>query len=346
MSEIAAETDPSAEPETTEADWRTQVRDGPWGLLCRLTGITQGRPGSCRTRRTAASVQVVAVGKDRVSLRGVATCGSVWACPVCSAAICSERARDVKQLVSDWGSKRTVMVTATIAHTAEDRLAREARGVARAWQVFWAGSGAARIKGTWGIGPWVRSVESTHGKNGWHCHIHAILCLDTEKNPTYLREDLAARWRSCVAASLGERYAPSLEHGLDVAPVRDSDYLLKLGLEMAGARKRARLRGHSHPWDIAERAAAGDPASIALWREYVEATRGHRQLTWSRDAKARIRTDAEIASDTSGGELIAEYSPDMWKLLLARPYGLAELMRMARDSVSQPEAQGEQEKTK
>lgn len=333
-SESTAKTSAQAEHETTEAEWWAEVQHGPWGLLCQLRGLTQGRPGECRTRRTARTVQVVMGPQGGVSLRGVSTCSSVWACPVCSAAICAERAHDVKALVESWGPARTVLLTCTIAHEYGDLLARHTRGVARAWQALWAGRGAEKAKKTWGIGPWVRALEVTRGRNGWHAHIHAILCLDRElPNGQYLAEDWGTRWASAVASHIGLAAVPSAEHGVDCSPVRRADYLTKLGLEVSGARKVARRRGHEHPWDIAERAAKGDPEGIMRWREYVAATKGHRQLTWSRDAQRRIRTDAEVVSGGANGEMLLEFGAPEWRRVVERPYGVAEVMRLARDSV-------------
>jgi len=55
---------------------------------------------------------------------GMSTCGSGWACPVCSAKIRFHRAHEVSQAVvaalqQDMGS---LFVTRTIPHSAEDRL--------------------------------------------------------------------------------------------------------------------------------------------------------------------------------------------------------------------------------
>ena len=44
--------------------------------------------------------------------------------------------------------------------------------------------------------------------------------------------------------------------------------------------------GGTTPWEIANRAALGDEASIALWLTYIKGTKGVRQLTWSRGLRA------------------------------------------------------------
>lgn len=316
------------------AEWRDRVRAGHWGLLCRLRGLTQGRPGRCREHRTAPTVQVVLPAHGHVTLRGVESCGSVWGCPVCCASVCAERANQVRDLVSDWGASRTVLVTCTVRHSRADLLSREVTGVARAWQALWRGRAVAVTRERWGIGPWVRAVEVTHGCHGWHAHVHSILCLrEMPSDVSQLREEWTRRWQRAVVSTLGAKAMPDELHAVDVSVVRDSSYLVKLGLEVSGARKRARGEGSAHPWDLAELAAAGEPRGVILWREYVAGTKGHRQLTWSAEARRMRRTDAQIATEPSDGELVCEFTANQWADVIARPLGLAEVMQIAADSV-------------
>jgi hypothetical protein len=317
-------------------DWLAKVKASRWGLMCKLRGITGGRAGRCRSRRTAATVQIVRPSYGGVSLVGVETCGSVWACPVCASRICAERANQVRDLVADWGGTKVVMVTCTVRHARTDQLSRETRGVAKAWQSLWQGKAVAAAKERWGIGPWVRCVEVTHGRNGWHAHVHAILCLRRElADPRELQQAWATRWQSAVGSHLGMEAVPDELHGVNVSPVRDTDYLVKLGLEVAGARKLARAAGSAHPWDLADLAAGGDPMGTMLWGEYVSGTRGHRQLTWSGEARAMKRADAEIAKPVREGALVCEFSGEDWKKVVARTFGIAEVMQIARDSVGE-----------
>lgn len=322
--------------ELSEDSWVESVGMSTWGLLDRLHRITPGRPGYCRRVRTSPTVQVSARSDGGVSLSGVATCGSVWACPVCSARVCAERAEQVIALVDSWGRDRCIMLTATVRHSATDTLSREIRGVARAWQALWAGRAVAEARERWGIGPWVRAIEATHGANGWHVHVHAIICLSTPLGADWseMREQWSTRWRDSVARHIGVDAMPSDEHGVSIEPVHVASYIAKLGLEVSGARKQAHSHGSRHPWDIALGAASGDPMSVMLWREYVLGTRGRRQLTWSRGARHMARTDAEIVSEAEGGALLLEYSPEQWRRLAEQPCGIAKVIRICKDSVA------------
>lgn len=326
----------SAEREPTERDWHREVQASAWGLMSRLWGITPGRPGRCRKKRTSRSVQVQTADDGRVVLQGVETCGSVWCCPVCSAAVSAQRARQVQGLVEAWGRSRSVMVTATVRHDRGDRLAKEITGVARSWQRLWQGRAVAEAKERWGIGPWVRALEVTHGKNGWHAHLHAILCLHRELGSEVedLRAAWSTRWCNAVVNELGNAAMPDPVYGVTVEPVHSASYLAKLGLELSGARKEARSRGGKHPYDLAHAAADGDPLATMLWREYVGATRGRRQLTWSRTAQSLRGTDAELVASEGSGAIVLEFSPDEWKQLTSQRCGIAAMMRTIRDSVA------------
>lgn len=123
------------------------------------------------------------------------TCGSVWACPRCSAVIAAERAvqigRAVAACTAAGGS--AYLVTLTLRHTAADSLEAVWDGLASAWRSLvgshaWTGA-AERVRKRDGsiipavrgdadlfdVAGIVRAVEATHGPSGWHLHIHAIM---------------------------------------------------------------------------------------------------------------------------------------------------------------------------
>lgn len=281
-------------------------------------------------------MQVVA-RDGSVGLAGVESCGSVWVCPVCAGAICAERSREVVSLVESWGRDKVVMVTLTVRHEHGNLLSRELLGLSRAWHSVWSGRAVADMRERWGIGPWVRAVEATWGRNGWHAHQHLLLCLRSTIDAAGredMRRALTERWQHGVGAALGEEAVPDADRGVSVEMVRDSAYLTKLGLELSGARKVARSSGGMHPFDIAESAARGEARGVMLWREYWKATRGRRQLTWSREANARRRTDAQIADDVPEGEKVVELTAKQWRELTASPGALPDLLQTVRDSMS------------
>jgi hypothetical protein len=164
-------------------------------------------------------------GHRRAGFGGIATCGSVWACPVCSAKIGAHRQGEIEQALSAWHGRggRVALATFTMRHNASQSLADlwEAKSYAwgkvtsgRAWvddqEQF--GTPLARTitrgkrKGevvTEGRVPWIAVTEVTHGQNGWHVHVHVLLLLaegspDTDPLVAMMGDAMFSRWRDAL----------------------------------------------------------------------------------------------------------------------------------------------------
>lgn len=126
------------------------------------------------------SVMVKEVGGS-AGFGGVATCGSCWVCPVCSAKIAARRALEVAQAVR-WAEDQggcAVMATFTVQHVLGDPLQKCWDAVAAGWTRVWSGRAARRFRERYGLLGWVRVVEVMRGDDhGWHVHVHALLLLD------------------------------------------------------------------------------------------------------------------------------------------------------------------------
>lgn len=169
---------------------------------------------------------------------GVATCGSVWACPVCSAKIAARRQQEIQAAITAWTGNggRVALVTQTMRHRKGQRLKTLWDAYAAAWTASTSGAAwkadqfvygsefprevksgkrAGQIVLDWRI-PSIRVVEVTEGVNGWHVHVHALLFLAASTTPADLETVAAgmfARWsRSLVSAGLD---APTRAHGTD-----------------------------------------------------------------------------------------------------------------------------------
>jgi hypothetical protein len=214
-------------------------------------------------------------------------------------------------------------LTLTVRHSAGMDLAPMLAGVARAWRAFVAGRSWIALRDTLGIAGWIRGIESTHGPNGWHPHIHALILSSASSDEwARHRSAISARWRQIVGRVLGPDYVPDDAHGVDVRPTDATSYVVKLGFEVSGASKTP-APGHRTPWDIARAVADhGARADVALWREWQTATYGHRALTWShgaRDLLGRdLKTDAECAQEREAPTdvTIAVFAPIEWRVLM------------------------------
>lgn len=282
-----------------------------WLLSCRARPWQRPRTAKCRLRRVGnQSVQVTSDG-TAVSLCGVETCASVWACPVCAQAIYTERAEEVTTAAKRWRERGptyvVAMVTTTIRHQRCDDLKWLRRGVSNAWRAMWSGRRAKLLKAELGIVHSVRALEVMHGNNGWHPHLHTLVFLKFRTPPAseevWTEEQLSTlrnRWIDAVEKTLGVGALPNWERGLDVRISHKDDYIAKLGLEIASiVGKQGRLRGHRTPWQLLRAATNGDVPAQHLWRHYAESMAGARQLTWSRGAKKAFgiaeKSDQEIA---------------------------------------------------
>lgn len=303
-------------------------------LLDALRGYSSPRTARCRSKRVSGSVQIHRQG-DRVSILGLETCGSVWACPCCAARIYARRASELGQAFDLWQSSEPTMVTLTVRHNAGDELERLRRGLAKAWEFLWRGrAGMARRK-AWGLRHWVRAVEVSHGPNGWHPHIHAFVFAMNPLTLESTKRELAHAWRRAVVRALGFKFRPSVRRGVDVRPRGCARmYLAKMGLEIHAITKGGRKPGHRSPWQIAQDAARGDRRAASLWQTYVRSMHGARQLTWSRGAKVRfglkdVSDDEAAREDGEVSALLVRWTGEAWDRHRWAPGWLARVVRAA-----------------
>lgn len=297
------------------------------------------------------AVKLTVSGADsRAGFSGVATCGSTWACPVCSQKIAAVRAGDLAAAVQSWHENqgRVLMVTLTMRHRKGQRLADLWDSLSYAWGKVTSGRGWVRDSATFGtviprlvktgqhkgeirnetrIG-FARVVETTHGKNGWHIHIHALLFVRgdaTDRDAVTLADSMFGRWVPALVSK--GLTAPSLDHGVDVRMVGKNDAVLlgdyfsknvyavrsdaeKAGWEIAGAGGKMAGNGNRTPFQIlADVVKDGDADDLAIWWEWEKASHNRRQLTWSaglRDflALGEEKTDEEITEEELGGDVV------------------------------------------
>jgi hypothetical protein len=245
------------------------------------------------------------------------TCGSVWHCPVCTAKIATRRVEELEWAIVAWQGERfggsNLMMTFTIQHSQNENCAYVLDGLLKAHRKFWSGEPARRFKERYGIGGQIRALETTHGENGWHAHLHVLLFLRNQEAIFLdgMRQYGAERWQSVLARH--ERYA-SLAHGVDIRSANDfiAEYVLKFGKlpesrwteahELSHAHRKRAATGGQTPMGLLQDHAYGDPDAGALWVEYAKAFKGKRQLYWS----PGLRNLLGLAAEKSDEELAAE----------------------------------------
>lgn len=322
------------------------MRWGLRGLLWRESSLERVRKCG-RVRLGNASEVVIVKQGDVAHYTGVETCASIWACPVCSAKIRNARALEISAAAGNWDLARNsvYMVTLTTPHDQGVKLAELLPVIADSFRAVISGRPWLRLKKSLRIVGNIRSVEITHGANGWHPHLHVLIFAEGDPGAeglvqlvTHFRE----KWKRAIMAA-GYR-EPDEQHGVVVDRCYNAAeagaYIAKTqegkspGNELArGDLKRGR-DGNRTPFQIIEDfRQTGDVADLALWRAYEKATKGHQAISWSKHLRALLaaeeKTDEELAAEEVGGEAIVRIPPDIWRWVTAVPGLPAHLLDQA-----------------
>ena len=298
--------------------------------------LPDSRTAKClRIRAFDSDVQV---WKSRehgtASYGGLQTCGSAWACPVCSAKI-AERRRvellDAMEMHKAQGGTVSLL-TLTTPHQRGDNLVELLAQQGKALQSFLRDFTVKAVFAEMGHLGQVRALEVTHGRksvknNGWHPHFH-ILQFHQVKGSEADRKDWTARlylrWVAyCEKAGLG---TPSYAHGIKLDDgMKAAQYVTKWGLEdemTKGHTKKGKAGGES-PFDLLRAVLADrtDRQAAALFKEFAQGFKGKQQLSWSRGLKARFmvdeKTDEELSQEKDDrATLLGLLTVDQWRDVL------------------------------
>lgn len=303
--------------------------------------LPKSRTDKCLRLRSGHSEIQVWKSKEHgtTSYSGLQTCGSVWACPVCSAKI-SERRRVELQgaMAAHKAAGGAVnMLTLTAPHQRSDPLAELLAKQAKALNKFWADRPVKAVFQEMGVIGQVRALEVTHGRkspqnNGWHPHYHVLLfCGMGVDLPTFDQVQmmdwqlrLYRAWaRCCVGAGLG---APTPAHGLKLDDgTKAAKYVSKWGLEdeMTKGHTKKALHGET-PFDFLRSylADSEDKQAGALFHEFATTFKGKRQLHWSKGLKDLYnvgdQSDDEVAASQDDlARLLGIITLDQWRDVLA-----------------------------
>lgn len=300
-------------------------------VLWSITSLDRVRKcGRTTNGNVGDGLAALVVNGDVAHWSGFCTCGSIWACPVCSAKIRATRADEIARAVvrhmEDGGT--AWMVTLTARHKKHHDLMPLFDAVANGWRKLmsgraWAGDPKRDVFGErdrLGVRGNIRSLEVTYGtRNGWHPHLHVVLLLNNETG-----EELAYaihRWDKTWRAWMKKQgFEPSKEHGVTwskvTTPEEAGEYIAKvqegkghLGNEIARGDMKAGRLGTLAPFEMLEYLRrTGDMAVVPIWHEYEKGTFRRRAITWSRGLRAELlddepeMTDEEVAAEEIGGE--------------------------------------------
>lgn len=231
---------------------------------------------------------------------------------------------------------RIVLVTFTLSHHAGESFATVLDGLRRARRRVVSGRWAEDFRKRFGVVGMVRSLEVTHGANGWHPHLHVLYLLEAPVDEGVLQHELSAAWRAGLAAR--GRYA-TWASGVKVtsSDAALAEYVAKHGREprewglshevTKGGQKQGRAGGRT-PFELLDAyARERDPEKrqrwARLWLTYASHIKGENAIRWSTGLRELLglgdeQSEEEIASEVErGGFFLASIGLDSWRVILA-----------------------------
>jgi hypothetical protein len=251
----------------------------------------------------------------RARYRKLQTCGSVWVCPVCALIVAERRAEEIRlalaKLTADGGS--AAFATFTVSHGRGDSLEHVLEGFLAAFRYLSSKPSYKRLRSRDGVLGYVRVLEATNGRNGWHPHSHVLFCFErvlSDGDVERFADELYPLWQSACAR---EGLVMNRRYGLHVVPAYGTveAYLAKFGRSPKWDISREMAKGHVKsgrsvagvvqltPMQLLEAAHAGDDRCGRLFAEFAERFNGKAQIYWSPGLRARLLPDDQAVSDAA-----------------------------------------------
>ncbi len=242
----------------------------------------------------------------------LATCGSVWACSVCSAKVLAARTNEVSLAIESWEKRggQLVFETLTIAHSKSDSLKKVWRAVSRAFTAINGGTYSIKNKSFGQVG-YLKVVEVTHGRNGWHVHLHVLRFIERPLDTSQLNEWSSVifnKWSSSLKGQ-GFRSPTAHNHKFDlVLHSRGLERYLFKSFDNSGflegeVNSGNLIQGGKGVWALLD-GAIGSPTSKerVLWHEWEAGSHGKRQVSWSQGLRELLglgepKNDHEIVEN-------------------------------------------------
>jgi hypothetical protein len=273
-----------------------------------------------------------------IAMRGLAYCGSVWACPVCAWYIQLKREKLVTELFNKTISAGygLVHVVLTFHHTKYSTCTDMLELQRTAWLHMTRSRRYRDWKKHNGIKWYMRALELTYsGVTGWHPHYHMVFVIDPLVDPREF-DELYLMWADAVSAAGSytsrDAYHYKVVTTADAASVAVfSEYSTKgggawsLSHELTRTSVKFRSKGVT-PFQLACMGMDGDTVSAAEFVAYTHATRGARAHTWAGgwlkwaalvDTAEDVGIDDVVLDDvpTDENTLVLQLSGDNWRLL-------------------------------
>lgn len=279
----------------------------------------------------------------------LATCGSVWHCPICAARITETRRQELQAAINAWAKQKgeVFLMSLTFPHLDHQLLADNLEKFSAALRKFKNSRAYKRAMSEAGAVGSIRALEVTHGKeNGWHPHTHDLVfaakgqmeklqTLQMVWIETLIKADLADRsqindmMKAAFDISNGDyaaEYVAKFGHEATEASkiITENTWGASHELTKAYAKVGKRLGGRT-PFTLLADFIKGDHEAGELFQEFGKQFKGKRQLFWSPKLRAALqiaeeeKTDEEIAAEEMPErEFVTMLDHEQWRLVLSR----------------------------
>jgi hypothetical protein len=258
-----------------------------------------------------------------------------------------------RALESDYSA---AMLTFTMRHKSGHTLRDCWKALAIGWRLATGGKAWIADQREGGIFGWVKVVEVTHGKNGWHVHLHVLMIFDRQVTREHAQKYGDRMWSRWASGLRKQGFTCRRDVGLDVRMAsadpntsnRLGEYFTKLAHEMTGGRNKLAKGQNITPMQIGELAALEQeyhPDKSRKWRDlwnvWESASKGRKQMAMSKGLKewAGIEDleDEELPPlFDEDGEPVADEAAiilrwDTWERLRKTPKLACDLLDVAED---------------
>ena len=266
---------------------------------------------------------------DRAFYHGLQVCAMPWTCPVCASKISERRRHEVAKAIKQAEALglQVFLLTLTVPHGMGDDVNEILNKMMAAWKRLWQGKAGMQLRNALGLFGHIRALEVTHGENGFHPHFHALLFFHPQQTTPAGWGMLLPRWQAVAVRSGLPR--PSDAHGCRIdGGSKAASYVSKgvwgLESEVTKGHVKTGSKGSRTPFDLLRDYMHGDKHAGALWRVYVDAFTGRRQLHWSKGLK-KLLSIAELSDDEIANKpederalLLASITDEQWKIIYRR----------------------------
>lgn len=332
-----------------------RAREDRWvmrGLLWNESNLPRLR--SCGRHSIAKNglIQVRANGQS-VGYAGLASCGSVWACPTCNARIQGVRRLEVGILLQaalETGS--AAFGTMTLRHFQGQDWDLTWRGLSKCWDAVSVDKSVRNLRKELGWLGFVRAAECTLGAHGLHPHLHLVHFFAGEVSEADIARLHAAEFRAWKAKAERIGLEAPLEVAQDMHLVTGEnsaiaaslgDYFTKatfggkrseaVAWEMTSTQTKTQTRAKESitPWELLSRIMQGDADALDDWHRWEKVSKGKRAISYSRGLRQRFgllveATDEEIAAAEIGSESDTGFEIEDWSPIRANPRLGAQLL--------------------